>query len=766
MTRLDNYVAVTCVLLFVAGSYAAEPAGNQWRMLDKAALAGQRTDIPVAFVPPLGRFMVLGGRTHFREYREEGRPYDQLALDLAQGRWENWFPSGKDSWGPKFGNVQAPPWKDELFHFQDAEGNTRPNWTVYGTFSLGQAYDYDPLGKRFIFYARSTTFSYDPVKRTWQDLQPATHPAKDTGGNLLWTSLCYDPVNRAMVLFGGGNVQTERGDPGTWLYHLAENTWEQLPLEVQPPARANSSLAYDPQAKKIVLFGGDRLDQLLADTWTFDVATRQWQQQKPDLSPSPRAGHALLWLPQAKKLLLVGGYDFASEVGYVGGFYRLPKLETWTYDASANRWDLIKHYDDQAAAPGAASPVLYAYLPLSAASDDQDNVLIVNRGQTWLCKIDASQTDAKGRQEFGVRPGTVTQRSGPYDPAWYHQDVPRADPAGLESELKLLPANRWVRRKTPKLPRPNVDWGSAVFAPELDLILRHSGGHSAYCGTAPHVYDVKTDRYSIPFAPEMPIEYVGTNDQVGGEWSFQGNPWMTPHTYKATGYDPILRCLVFGAHEYTYFYDPPTGKWSRSRERNPHDGSCFTVTLCATPEGCVCWGEKRDRSLGLWRLDAKDLSWKPLPVDGPLPAQRPDLHGMAYDSKRNRLLMFSMSDKNKGDVLAYDLKDGKSAWLKAAGKDNAAAPSRETVYLPEQDAVLVGARVEIDGRWRWLVYDCAKNGWFALDLTGDDPIERDSFNNSIGLMYDPNRHLVWAAGQNSHIHVVRVDFAKGLDELK
>jgi len=323
-----------------------------------------------------------------------------------------------------------------------------------------------------------------------------------------------------------------------------------------------------------------------------------------------------------------------------------------------------------------------------------------------------------------------------------------------------------VQRKTPKLPRPNVDWGTAIFAPELDLVLRYSGGHSAYCGTAPHVYDVKTDRYSIPFAPEIPVEYVGTNDQVGGEWSFQGNPWMAPHTYKSTGYDPRLRSLVFAAHDYTYFFDPQKGQWTRSNERNPHDGSCFTVTLCATPEGVVCWAGKPDRTLGLWRLASPERGWAPLPVDGPLPAQRPDYHGMAFDSKRNRLLMVSMADKNKGDVLAYDLKTGKSAWLNAAGKEKAAVPSRETVYLPDQDAMLVGARVEVNGKWCWLVYDCAKNAWFALELQGNDPIEKDSFNNSMGLMYDPNRQLVWAAGQNSHIHVLRVSFSKGLHELK
>jgi hypothetical protein len=306
-----------------------------------------------------------------------------------------------------------------------------------------------------------------------------------------------------------------------------------------------------------------------------------------------------------------------------------------------------------------------------------------------------------------------------------------------------------------------MDWGSAVFAPDLDLIMRFSGGHSAYSGTAPQVYDVPTDRYSIPFAPEYPIEYVYSNDQVHGEWSFKNNPWMTGHTYKSTGYDPHLKCLAFGPHEYLYFFDPKTGKWSRNSERNPYRPNMYIVTLCATPSGAVAWADKRDGAVGLWRLDSGSKTWKPLPLTGPLPAKSPDQHGMAYDAKRDRLLFFSNVDKNKGDVAAYDLKSGEAKWLGAAGKEKAAVPSRETIYLPELDAVLVGARVNVDGKPLWALYDCAKNAWFGLELPGADPIGKgtqgNAFNNSMGLMYDLNRKLVWAVGQRSDVHVLRLE---------
>jgi hypothetical protein len=736
-------------LLLPFTTVCAQSPPNVWQRAEQAIISGQRWDVPLGYAPELHRFLVLGGRTSWGEYRKGPRPYDQLAF-AKEGRWENWFPRGKD-WGPRFGPCRAPAWKDERFGFRDAEGNSRPNWTVYGTFSLGAKYDYDPNSKCFCFYAGGHTFRYDPAERSWTDLAPKTHPEKELSGILLWGSMCYDRQNKRFVLFGGGNVQSERGDPGTWTYTPSTNTWEQLKLAQQPPQRANSRLVYDRAAKKVILFGGDALDHLLADTWTFDVMTNKWEQRRPKLSPSPRAGHALLWLPQAKKVLLMGGYGYTSATGYVEGLYRRLPFEMWTYDTAGDAWDLLTHSDAEKLCP--QGPVNGF---LAAAVGDADQALAVGVNGTWTCTVAASKTDAAGTEKYGVKPGTTTRRTGPHDPAWYRAGVPPADPDRTVKELKDLPVNTWVERPTPKRPQPNMDWGSAVFAPELDLIVRFSGGHSAYSGTAPHIYDVRTDRWSIPFAPEYPIEYVYSNDQVHGEWSFRGNPWMTGHTYKATGYDPNLKTLVFVPHEYSYFFDPKVGKWSRSPERNPYRPNFYVNTVCATPQGAVVWADLRQKDgAGLWRLDAAARRWKALPLKGKLPPKSPDHHGLAYDSKRNRLLFFSDLGKTRGDVMAYDFRSGAAKWLNAAGKEAAATPSRETVYLPEADAVLVGGHVEAGGKLLWPHYDCARNAWFGVEFAGTDPVGKRKFNNSMGLMYDPGRQLIWAIGQHGHLFVLR-----------
>jgi hypothetical protein len=741
-------------LLALLSLFAASVAqANTWTKLDKAAIVGKRWDVPLGYAPELKRFIVLGGRSTVADYRKP-RSYDVLTL-TPDNQWENVYPPGKD-WGPKIGACIAPGWKGEKWSLRDSEGNTRPNWTIYGTFSLGQKHGYDLDTKAFYFYAGGSTFKYEPAQRKYTDLHPPTHPEKELGGTLLWSSMVYDAHNKQFVLFGGGNVQSERGDPGTWTYSPAKNVWTQLKLKDQPPPRANSRLVYDPVHKKIVLFGGDQLDQLLSDTWAFDVVTQRWSEIEPKHAPTPRGGHALLWLPKAKKILLIGGYTYTSTTGYVSSLYQRLPVELWTFDLGNNEWKLLAR---TASKEGPDAPANFFW---SAAVDDDDRVLVLGQTYAWTCKIDAANVGPiEGLEAHSVKPGTITRRGESHDPAWYTRGVPKADPEKLEIDLRMLPANRWLERHPPKLPGMNMDWGSAVFAPHYDKILRFSGGHSAYSGTAPVVYDVGTERYSLPFAPEYPLEYVYSNDQVNGEWSFKQNPWMTGHTYKSTGYDPILKALVFAPHDYTYFFDPKTSAWSRSPARNPYQANFYVVTVCSTPKGAVVWANQRQGGApGLWRLDAPSKTWKPLPLKGDMPATSADHHGMAYDAKRDRLLLFSDLGKNKGDVLEYDFQVGVTRWLMATGKDKALAQARETAYIPDADAVLIGARAP--GSRSWLFYDCAKNAWLSIELQGADPLGKKTFNNSMGLMYDPQRRLVWAVGQRSEVYALKLDTAAAI----
>ncbi len=743
-------------LFFGSSTFGAEP--NTWTKPEGGAIEGRRWDVPLGYSPELKRFIVLGGRTDLANYRKE-RPYDVLSITPTKdAKWRNELPEFGAKWGPEFGPVKAPGWKGETWGFKDADDNTRPNWSVYGTFSLGGKYDYDPDTQAFYFMAGNNIFKYDAKAREWTDLRRRTGPEGALGGVLLWSSMCYDREAKQFVLFGGGNIQTERGDPGTWTFAPEPRLWEHVKAANEPPQRANSRLVYDPVNKLTILFGGDQLDQLICDTWVYNSARKAWTEQKPKVSPSPRAGHAMLWLPKAKKVLLLGGYTYTSTTEYVASLYKPMPLEAWTYDVAKNEWAFIGKWDKD-------GPAVHANTALHAAVDENDNVMVLDsKNQAWYCTFDTSKPDADGTAKFGAKPGAVVRRAGSHEPKWYTEGLPATINTITDDRVKALKANDWFVQPTPRKPGMNMDWGSAVFDYHNDKIIRFSGGHSAYSGTAPFIYDVKTDRYSLPFAPEYPIEYVYSNDQVRGEWSFKGNPWMTGHTYKSTGYDPNLKCLVFAAHQWTYFFDPLTGNWSRSKEKNPFVADFYSNTVCTTPDGAVTWAKQASGGAWIFRLNHETKGWKPLPkeIKTPFPQMSADHHGLSYDSKRDRLLFFSDIGEKKGQVAVYDMKTFEVSWLKPEGTAKALVPCRETVYIPEADMVLVGARVtDADGAQLWMAYDCAKNAWVGLPLAGEDPIgKKGAFNNSMGLMYDPNRKMVWAVGQHSQVYALKLDVSK------
>ena len=885
--RLSFLLSAWVVMFIAAGQSAAgaDPAipANEWTKLDKATV-GPRGNPPLVYDSASKRFMVLGGSLAWPDYPKP-HPFDELALDLSAGQWENWMPAGKD-WGPPVGDVKAPNWKSESWGLIDRDGLVRPNMTTYrGGFYYNQ-YAWDPITNRAYFFARGSTFSYDPKSRAWKDHVPTTNPCGKGGAPLLWGSMCADPVNKTILLFGGGNVMTDRGDPGTWTYDPATNTWSELKftsavldglsakceqhheaakrlaealraryyradlptdrsakldevavklaldvaimtmelaavatrtdasaqeklqigwvrpannrgsaalgqvktlatgsvsveaikaaddacealqdalnaLAIQPPQRARSPMVYDAEHKQIVLFGGDQLDRLLADTWVFDCATKRWIQKRPATGPSPRGGHSLVYLPKAKKVLLFGGFGYTSSPEYCASQYRPLPFEMWAYDVAANRWDPVKRIADAKSAPAQAAPGTVS----AAAADENDLVVALSQvgyapPATWAFRADLSAiapSPVIATTQPGVLPGAVEVRKGPFVPEFYDQ-ASQPDQAAAEAKLKDLPANTWTRLTPPRAPNIDRCWGTAAYSPDHDVIMHWSGGHSSHGGTEVVRYHPGLDRWSLAEASEQPLDFDYSNDGTPGQWSFHRRPWMTGHTYHSYGYCPALKRMVFaGKGDRSYLFDPALGDWETRTLANPFSGSFYTATVVSTPKGAAVWANIPSDSTTsrLWRINAEKLAWDPLPLKGKLPYISADCSGMTYDSKRDRLLCFSSFAK--GDVAAYDFASGEAKQLDPAGRDKATAPSRETAYLPDVDAVLIGARVE---GGQWLLYDCGKNAWFGVQLAGTDPIGGGTgkgFHNSLGLMYDSNRKLIWTLGQRSEVTVLRFD---------
>ena len=477
--------------------------------------------------------------------------------------------------------------------------------------------------------------------------------------------------------------------------------------DAEPPPRALSPIAYDPATRRFVLFGGDHLDYLTNDVWVFDPAVKRWQARYAASSPVPRADHR--WKAAGDgKFVLEGGYTYTSSNDYCGGQYGDLDDGDWTYDMRNNTW------------------------------------------------TGAGRTCAAGSRVY---------RTGPFHPDFFLTD-PKPDAAVFQAWLKGLPANTWVQTKPPQLPQLNRDWGTAVLDTDRDMILRFSGGHSAHGGSDVLHYHLAANRWELPFPVEFPLGQLYSNTSYPEGFNFNMRPWVTGHTYQSYGYDATAQHMVFtGQPRHAYLYGPDVADWigrsAKPREMS-YDSCYYTLTLCPTPKGMVCWTQEGR----LFRFDAAKTQWEPLKLTGPrLPGSVVDNSTLAYDRRRDRLIFarkpYGDQHRYDGQLHVVDLKSLEVGTLSPQGMAGATAVPYlcQIRYDTEHDLLLVGATLPPgnDGSRRTPAYDCAANRWLSLKLAGDDPSGKQGRNVSLGLVYDAPRRLFWAVDTRSRVYVLRLE---------
>jgi tetratricopeptide (TPR) repeat protein len=121
-----------------------------------------------------------------------------------------------------------------------------------------------------------------------------------------------------MILFGGSDGRGRLfGD--TWLFDGVH--WRMPELPLQPGARRRHAGAYDAKRRRFVMFGGSTLSVagFRSDTWEFDGGI--WLRVRTSKQPSPRNDHAMAYDPNSKRVLLFGGRDATGN-----------RNDLWAYD--------------------------------------------------------------------------------------------------------------------------------------------------------------------------------------------------------------------------------------------------------------------------------------------------------------------------------------------------------------------------------------------------------------------------------------------------
>ncbi len=141
--------------------------------------------------------------------------------------------------------------------------------------------------------------------------------------------MAYFPERRSIVLFGGLDSQGRALDD-TWEFLAAERRWQPLRSLSHPSARA-SALVYHARRHALALFGGlstDGGNKGLDDLWVLDQSG-SWSSISQPTAPSARSATALAYDTRTDSLVLYGGRNEA-QAQLLNDVWELPgESSTW-----------------------------------------------------------------------------------------------------------------------------------------------------------------------------------------------------------------------------------------------------------------------------------------------------------------------------------------------------------------------------------------------------------------------------------------------------
>jgi len=215
-------------------------------------------------------------------------------------------------------------------------------WTVLDVNSpnmrSGYAMAYDTDQQRIIAYGGRTgfpnfdnineTWAFDYKSGTWENLEPANTP--------VWRSMhsiVYDPVGKRTLMFGGNDFTRAFND--LWEYDFDQNTWTEISPDISPTPRQMHGMIFNPDRGSVILVGGRRANggAFFNDTWEFRSSTNTWAVLNA-LDVPPVSDHVnLAYYRSVQKLVLFTGPD-----AYVLGNGQVRPPSTWAYDFSTENW--------------------------------------------------------------------------------------------------------------------------------------------------------------------------------------------------------------------------------------------------------------------------------------------------------------------------------------------------------------------------------------------------------------------------------------------
>ncbi|MBI3471973.1 MAG: hypothetical protein HY013_11515 [Candidatus Solibacter usitatus] len=137
--------------------------------------------------------------------------------------------------------------------------------------------------------------------------------------------IVYDPQDRRLWMFGGLD-NGPRND--LWVYSIQRQEWSEVtPSGTKPPARFGHTMILDPARRRLVVFGG-QAGGFFSDTWAYNLERNSWSQLAPDnAGPSRRYAHSGVYDAPRDRMIVSHGFTGAGRFD-----------DTWAFDLAGERW--------------------------------------------------------------------------------------------------------------------------------------------------------------------------------------------------------------------------------------------------------------------------------------------------------------------------------------------------------------------------------------------------------------------------------------------
>ena len=228
-----------------------------------------------------------------------------------------------------FGGYDGENFLDDTW-FYDVTNNiwTRKSLNLKPSARWTHAMAYDSFNKKVILFGGynesgylDDTWVYDIANDSWQELKPENHPSPRHTHTMV-----YDSDSHKVILFGGNSWGVQQRD--MWTYDYRNNQWVQIVPEVRPPSKSIHAMSFDSENRKIILFGGfEQSGSITDDTWVYDILNNTWEEMNPKIKPAARYGHTMVYDEKNKKTLLFGGSNNNQSMN-----------DIWTYDLANDNW--------------------------------------------------------------------------------------------------------------------------------------------------------------------------------------------------------------------------------------------------------------------------------------------------------------------------------------------------------------------------------------------------------------------------------------------